>query len=121
MQIETNAKDLVREIDAFAGKLFPGVLDEVEEFATDTERGAKSLAPKGRTGNLAAAVTSEVVKTSNRIVASFGWDKKGFYGKFFEYGTKKIAARPHIRPSFDRNVPRLMRRIDGMIARWWSK
>ena len=121
MRIETNAKDLIKGIDAFAAKLFPGVLDQVEEFAVDTERGAKSLAPKGRTGNLADAVMSEVVKTSNRIVASFGWDKKGFYGKFFEYGTKKLAAQPHIRPSFDRNAPRLERRIDGMIARLWSK
>ncbi|RYE43967.1 MAG: hypothetical protein EOP24_26325 [Hyphomicrobiales bacterium] len=40
-------------------------------------------------------------ETSKTYVVS--WNKKAaFYGKFFEFGTSKMAARPFLRPAFSR-------------------
>jgi HK97 gp10 family phage protein len=36
-------------------------------------------------------------------IASYGitWSKDGFYGRFLEYGTSKMTAKPFLRPSYE--------------------
>lgn len=121
MKIETNAAEIAEEVADFARRLFPETLEDVEEFAEATKSAASLRAPRGSSGRLKKGIVFEVVKTSNRIVASFGWSKKAFYGLFVEYGTRFHSARPHVRPAFDKNSKFLIKRINARLARRWGK
>ena len=39
--------------------------------------------------------------TGARSTYSATWSRDAFYGRFLEYGTSKMAARPFLRPSFE--------------------
>lgn len=121
MKIKTNARKIQEDIVFFSDKLFPEVKELVDEFIEDTVRDAKALAPSGHTGNLRNSIEGTSVKRKGRILASVGWGKKGFYGKFWEYGTYKLAAKPHIRPAFDQNAAKLQSKVDALIDRLWDK
>jgi HK97 gp10 family phage protein len=41
--------------------------------------------------------------------AYVGWSREAFYGRFMETGTKKMPARPHIRPGFEQKKEQVAR------------
>lgn len=66
-----------------------------------------------KTGNLRRSIHVEPSNLANidgdRIYCEVGTDE--VYGKFLEYGTRHMAARPYLRPALDENVGRVRREI----------
>lgn len=60
-------------------KRYPGFLKDNILLAYDKERSAEGL----------------------RATYLVTWSKDAFYGRFLEYGTSKMAARPFLRPAYD--------------------
>ena len=68
-------------------------------------RRARSLVPV-RTGLLKR---EGVVKGDNNGDSiEIGWTKDGFYGRFLEYGTSKMAPRSHLRPAYEQTKNEVM-------------
>jgi phage gpG-like protein len=55
--------------------------------------------PAVDTGRLRASLTHEVETSGTRVTLRFGTNVK--YGLYLELGTRKMAARPFIRPTLD--------------------
>ena len=72
---------------------------------------AVSLAPE-RTGLLKREGIAKGNLTNDFI--DVGWTKDGFYGRFLEYGTRKMAPRPHVRPAWEQTKTRV---IDTMLRK----
>lgn len=84
--------------------------DELSEMALRIntkkalEAGAEIIAKEVRnrapvlSGNLRDnGITYEIREDA----AEIGWTDAGFYGRFHEYGTSKMAAKPYMRPAFE--------------------
>lgn len=61
---------------------------------------AKVRAPRGATGELAESIDDEPVEQLQHM-ATHAVVAKRYYGRFQEYGTKKMAAQPFLRPAAD--------------------
>jgi HK97 gp10 family phage protein len=58
-----------------------------------------------KTGRLAKSLTMTRPRTRRgNVTIQVGPSKYGFYGRFLEFGTSKISARPWMRPAFDASV-----------------
>ena len=67
---------------------------------------AELIAPRSdnptEVGHLADHIEIEVAKSApSTCLVRIGPDKDHFYGRFLETGTKKMAARPFLRPALD--------------------
>ncbi|WP_330391310.1 HK97-gp10 family putative phage morphogenesis protein [Peptoclostridium litorale] len=61
----------------------------------------ESRAPK-RTGKLKESIKVSKIKTKEgQKIVEVGPDGDGFYGKFLEFGTTKMAAQPFMGPGFE--------------------
>lgn len=116
-------RELAALLDAMPRKLSKTLLIRaLRRAAADLRREARARAPKragggplgktGRTpGNLRRAIRLRT--RSGRGDAAPGLQVyvagAGFYGRFVEYGTSRMAARPFLRPAFDA-------RVNGMVA-----
>lgn len=102
--------DLSKQLEKIAGKVTAPALR-----AKACEAGAEIVAPaaqriinsatKKRSGRLSVGVAYEV----DEDAAYVGWTPEAFHGRFFETGTKKMAARPHIRPAYEQNKNQIAR------------
>ena len=81
----------------------------LEEGADIVVERARSIAPQ-RTGLLKREGIDKGDNTGDKI--DVGWTKDGFYGRFLEYGTSKMAAQPHIRPAYEQTQTKV---IDTML------
>jgi HK97 gp10 family phage protein len=63
---------------------------------------ARLLAPRN-TGKGAKSIRGWVKISRGNGVARVTWDKKHYYMRFHETGTRKMSARPFLRPAFDTN------------------
>lgn len=72
--------------------------DALEEGAEIIVDRARSLAPV-RTGLLKREGIAKGNNTNDFI--DVGWTESGFYGRFLEYGTSKMAPRSHLRPAYE--------------------
>lgn len=79
------------------------ILDLARGFAPVAEFGRESEAKWGarRPGQLRDSLTMSVRPRPGRVSAAVGPGPEGFYGRFLEFGTVKMAARPFMRPAFD--------------------
>ena len=85
-------------------------MDRACQFAAGV---AEQMAPE-KTGKLKAGITYEVVPVGNDIEGRIGQAKKGaFYERFQELGTKRMPARPHLRPAVLENGPTIIRLIEA--------
>jgi len=67
--------------------------------------------PIWKTGNLARSIHVEPVsKNEVRIGTNVE------YGVYQEYGTKKMAARPYLRPAYDENREKIFEKIKTILA-----
>ena len=100
------AEDMTRGFDELAKEL-----EEIAKHADESHRrqalddGAEIIVDRAReivpvdTGLLSR---SGIVKGNNTGDAiEVGWTKDGFYGRFLENGTTKMAPRPHISPAYE--------------------
>ena len=60
--------------------------------------------PRKRTGTLQKSIAHEVERESNAIVARVG--TKVDYGRYLEFGTRKMAARPYLQPALTEYLPK---------------
>lgn len=110
MQVK-GLKELKKNLEK-VGRNVDDVLDEaIMAGAKVIEQAAKSKAPV-KTGRLRRSITVEIKdKEDNFITVRVGPGKEGFYGRFVELGTKKMAAKPFLRPAFDENVQEARKEI----------
>lgn len=98
-----------------------GVQSEVLETAVRVgsqlvEGEARRLAPEGATGKLRGSIKSETVEvTPGRALARVTVDE--YYGRFHEFGTSKMPARPFLRPALRANRVRVLSTVRATIGR----
>lgn len=73
-------------------------------------RDARKLAPRN-TGKGAKSIRGRVNIRKGNGIARITWDKKYFYLRFHETGTRKMSARPFLRPAFDNNRANSLQRF----------
>lgn len=101
---------LADEAEAIARRIEPAVAAQ----QTDVHAQVQADAPE-RSGALKASVR-RTGKGLNRWVRA--GNKRTFYGRFQEFGTRKMAARPFVRPNADRGAhAEFEDRIDDALAR----
>lgn len=71
-------------------------------------------------GNLRAAIYQAFVEDESGETAAtyrISWNKKkAFYGRFLEFGTSKMAARPFLRPGYDAARDRAISAVKAVLA-----
>lgn len=89
--------------------------DAIMAGAAVIEKAAKAKAPV-KFGRLRRSITAEIKSKSYTFVTvRVGPGKEGFYGRFVELGTKKMPAKPFLRPAFDENVQEARKEIRKVI------
>ena len=93
--------ELRQELTEYAkGASEPTRKQALDEGGKIFETRARSLAPR-RFGTLQ---DKGIVRGNNSgDFIEIGWTKEGFYGRFLERGTSKMAPRPHIRPAYEQS------------------
>jgi HK97 gp10 family phage protein len=76
------------------------VVDAVRAGGAVLEDSARSRAPVRR-GRLAAGIHTDLQVGGGLVVAQISTGKRQFYGRFQEFGTKKLRARPFMGPALD--------------------
>jgi HK97 gp10 family phage protein len=59
-------------------------------------------------GKKVAYANTRANRRAGRVGKKFELPSPAFYGRFLEYGTSKMSARPFMRPQFSPNVPRAL-------------
>ncbi len=79
----------------------PAKKDALEDGAEIIVNRARSLVPYStrRKGLLKKTGITKGDNTGDKI--DVGWTQEGFYGRFLEHGTSKMAPRPHISPAWE--------------------
>lgn len=77
-----------------------GALMGVREGSLLIENDAKTMSPV-KTGNNRRSIHSDVVDSGNLIAAKIGPSTD--YGVYLEFGTRRMAPRPYMRPAFEGN------------------
>jgi HK97 gp10 family phage protein len=129
----TGLKELAESFKQFGVKgqlaLEKGLFQASSQLATEIQMsapvGSIVHAPKGNKklgvsilakarypGNLKKSIVVQRVKTGDVTGQEFSYrvgpNKGGFYGYFLEFGTKRMRARPFVRPAFDRSQAALL-------------
>lgn len=89
------AQELSQIAKAATGPAKKEALEDGAEIVVDR---ARVLAPVD-TGLLKREGIVKGDNTGDKI--DIGWTKAGFYGRFLEHGTSKMAPRPHINPAWE--------------------
>ncbi len=118
----------LKELDARLKKLPDVVQRRILGAATAAaarvvQKSAKSQAP-AKTGRLKKNIVVRTKRTRTGTVSRVTLRTKGkgtdpknaYYGRFVEFGTKKQAARPFLRPAFDSNVNQAIQTMRKKIA-----
>lgn len=109
---------LFKQLDAFSGEVEaaarPAAQAATQEFYDEVRArvpvSAKVHATRGKKqvyspGNLKAAIYQAFDENDSgkgSAVYRVSWNKKkAFYGRFVEFGTARMAAKPFLRPAFD--------------------
>lgn len=93
-------------LEALIDSIGPDADDIIDEAAQAIRGEAQEGAPIGPTGNLAGGMTVERTGHARRKIGP-----SVDYGIFVELGTRHRAARPFLRPAFDREVAQLRGRL----------
>ncbi len=115
----SNLKDVIGKIDETAKARMNEAVNTVRNHAVETLSGSRSgktykvpgtqttytasapgEPPAVQTGELSQSIATEVEGEGRDIVGRVGTDKK--QGLMTEFGTKNMAPRPWLRPSFER-------------------
>jgi HK97 gp10 family phage protein len=93
---ELEAKLQAMAADLNTQETLENALNEGAEVVRDSIAGSAPV----RTGQLSGNIT---ISKQGRVPYSvrIGPSGAGFYGRFLEYGTRKMGARPFVRPAFD--------------------
>lgn len=110
-------KILARRFQALLREASGGVLTASAVAGASVIRDeAERLAPK-RTGKGAASIKFEIRMISrNRASVDIGYDKRAWYMRFQELGTKFHSAQPHLRPAMDGKKDEGVRAVGRVLA-----
>lgn len=103
--LDVNVERFVGEV---SGRVVQG-MDRACQFAAEQ---ARALAPT-RTKRMVGGIDYEVVARGDVVEGRVGGRRNvAFYQRFVELGTKKMAARPHLRPAVFNNGQTITRMIN---------
>jgi len=109
MGSKTKIRVEFNNFDAWAARL-PGQCQEILKDVTEqVAADAKTDAPV-KTGKLRDSIITEVQAKQGLVKVM------KFYGLFIEYGTKKMAAKPFLRPAAEKAAPEFTRLMKEMIS-----
>lgn len=111
--MESLLKTISQLSEDVAGDALLSVLEEVAEPIRAT---AARLAPLD-TGTLRDSIVVKPIQNrrTGAVSVGVGTTGEGFYGRFHEYGTRYMPARPFLRPAFDRHKDNAERRIGSLM------
>lgn len=87
------------------------VAAEVEKASYRVEAQAKAMAPV-RTGTLRRSI--HTVMSNGGLTGTIG--PSVLYGKFVEFGTRRMGARPYMRPAAERELPKFAAAVKSALA-----
>lgn len=106
---------------------FTELAEELEDIVKNTDEahrkkaldaGAEPIVEKARQivnysarrkGLLKKSGITKGDNTGDKI--DIGWTNDGFYGRFVEYGTRKMSPRPHLRPAWEQRQDEALNRM----------
>lgn len=88
--------------------------NQLDEIAKQMEMDAKSNCPT-KTGRLKESIKADITKTGKK--ATLRLYSTVDYAPYVEYGTSKMAARPFLKPAFNQNKNKVVRKIRNNIKK----
>ncbi len=102
---------------ALTNKVLETALTEGAEIV---KAAAVPRAPRRNRGRIGAAIKVKTEeKSAAGVVVKVAIDQKspGFFGKFHEFGTRKMRARPFLRPAIDENREAVIAKVEDTVKR----
>lgn len=118
-----SADDLEMEITQAIKNYTDDVIDAIEKEVDDTadkvRDDARATAPK-KTGKYAKGISKKTERRHGEVTKIIYNKNKPGLAHLLEFGHAKrgggrVAARPHLRPAYDRHVPRMEKNIEKII------
>ena len=101
-------RELERKLKQLEASVRKAIISEALAGAAEIVREEASRRAPKRTGTLARSITVGPVKVEkDGASVDVGPSKEGWYGRFVETGTIKMAAKPYLRPAADENRERV--------------
>lgn len=132
VKLKFNTKEVVKAIDDAASKKMAEAVQAVRTQTLETLSGSRSgrtykvpgtsrtytasapgEPPAQRLGELRQSIKTAVEGEGRKVIGLVGTDKK--HGKPLEFGTRNMAARPWLRPSFEKSLDK----IKSILGRKW--
>ena len=109
--------ELLRKLRLLEGAVRGAALKDAAQGGADIVRDrAAQLAPRGRTGKLAARMETEVVR-SEPDHAEVAIGPTAFHGLFQELGTPHQPAQPFLRPALDGTEGAVVAKVGAKLRR----
>jgi len=108
--------NLQDKLDKLAEKASPRELGQALKFAAEPVVESAKSRVSVRTKELRNDIHSRLMQ-ANTAGVTVVVGTKHFYGRFLETGTRRMAARPWLRPALDENQDEVVRRFRGEIRR----
>lgn len=105
-------KIISNRLPAISAALRPAVVAEVSKATLDVEALAKAKVPV-KTATLQRSIHS--VFTNGGLTGTVG--PSVFYGAYVEFGTRRMGARPYMRPAADAVLPGFAARIRAILGK----
>jgi HK97 gp10 family phage protein len=106
--------ELVRQLERLGAKAEQVKKDALQAGAEIIQKAASEKAPKD-TGKLAKNIVISDINEDGTV--DIGPDPDRFYGRFLEFGTSKMAARPFLQPAFEENKDQVQQKMAQVIRR----
>jgi len=119
IQIRTTkeTKEMLREFpDETRDALFAAMNDKVAPFLERTVKKSfgRSGYPGVRSGHLRRSIYNKAIERATTVIGIVGTEV--IYGRFLEDGTRKMKARPFLRPAVEDNLVKISRVISDHIS-----
>ena len=98
----------VEKLGAKGNRIENKALREAGDIVKEAIKGEVSV----RTGRLKRSIEASNVRTKDRIKhVAVGPGKDGYYGKFVEFGTVKMKAKPFMAPGYEKSKAAALEKI----------
>jgi HK97 gp10 family phage protein len=106
--------ETIAHFDGMNNKIIKAVTEAVQQSAERVRDDAKARAPIA-TGKLFRDI--RIKKSQDGLAAEITYTgkKRAFYGKFVEFGTKKMPARPFLGPAWQKEEPAFLEKVTAAI------
>ena len=119
IQIRTtkSSKDMLRKFPEDTRRALISAMTKASLFleAETKKTFGRAGYPKVRTGHLRRSIYSKAIERASNVIGIIGTEV--IYGRFLEEGTKRMKARPFLRPTVERNEDKLAVMINNHILK----